>query len=134
MQNNSKHARILGKVCTVLTASVLTFTTTAPAAALAIDEIQDSLTTEANVSFDAKIAGAYEAQANLGEMLDLGLSLKVENTGYVKDVNVSLEGENYKVADGSSLELEEANAGEEKTSSVKISLPKQEKVAKEAFP
>ena len=133
MQNNSKHARILGKVCTVLTASVLTFTTTAPAAALAIDEIQDSLTTEANVSFDAKIAGAYEAQANLGEMLDLGLSLKVENTGYVKDVNVSLEGENYKVADGESLELEEANAGEEKTSSVKISLPKQEKVSKEAF-
>ena len=132
MQKKTKHLKILGKVCTVLTASVLTFTTAAPGMSLAIAEIQDNLTTEANVSFDAKFGDAYQTEANLGENVNLDLKLKVENTGYVKDVNVLLDGENFKVAEGD-LELEEANAGEEKVSSVKVTLPKTEKVKKEAF-
>ncbi len=105
--------------------------------------IQDSTTTEANVQFDAKLGDSYNTTATLEDGAKLNLTLKVLNTGYLKNPKVTINGNNYEVTDitdknvksvsGNVIELNQVNAGETINISLPIKLNKSESLATDAF-
>lgn len=106
--------KLTKKLIATLTAILLASINLLPTMVYASNEIQDSKTSEENVSFNATIKDSYEAKASLDGDLNLDLDLAVKNTGYLKDIKVTLEENNYEI-DMGKINLEE----DEKYQSVK---------------
>lgn len=83
------------KIVAILTTLLLIGTIFIPTLVYASEEVQDEKTSQENVSFNATIQNKYEAKLNLLAEATLELDLAVKNTGYLKDINVTLEGNNY---------------------------------------
>ena len=108
-----------------------------------VNEINSIKTTEENVELGVSINGKFKAEANVGDKLPLQLSAKVLNTGYLKDIVVSLKDSNYvidedsvsnvKSINGSKIYLNEVNAGEVTESLVNIHLAKTDYVEANQF-
>ena len=85
------------KIVAMLTTLLLIGTMFIPTLVYASEEIQDQKTSQENVLFNATIQNKYEAKLNLLAEATLELDLAVKNTGYLKDINVILEGNNYEL-------------------------------------
>lgn len=83
------------KIVAILTTLLLVGTMFIPTLVYASEEIQDQKTSQENVLFNATVQNKYEAKLNLLAESTLELNLSVKNTGYLKDINVTLEGNNY---------------------------------------
>lgn len=83
------------KIVAMLTTLLLVGTIFMPTLVFASEEIQDEKTSQENVSFNATVQNKYEVKLNLLAEATLDLNLAVKNTGYLKDINVTLEGNNY---------------------------------------
>ena len=90
------------------------FTTVAYAA----DELIDSKTSQDNVFFSATINNSNaSAEANVEDGANLNLDVSVQNTGYLKDIKVTLNDSNYQInvsekaeEKGSLYEVTDSNA------------------------
>ena len=121
--------KLFNKTIAVLVALIMTMISFAPATVYAAEEIQNSLTNQSNVEFDAKINDSYRVQADIDSELELKMNLKVSNTGYVKDAVVKIEGANYSIDEDSitnmskteeGYSLNDVNSGEELNASAKL--------------
>ena len=131
------------KVTAVLTAIFMLAINIMPVALYAADEIQNTLTSEANVEFNATINGAYVTKAESETNARLDLALKVSNTGYVKDVVVEIEDANFELVkeksvsinkiDGNKLYLNEVIAGEVLNASIELSFPEGSSLSKDVL-
>ena len=110
---------------------------------------QNNETGEQNVKFDAKIGTSkenkgYEYLADIdSEDSKLYIELDVLNTGYLKDITITLENSNYifsnldtndkqiKNIESSKLELNQVNAGNQVRLELPIKLDKKDKVKKD---
>lgn len=129
----------LQKMISVVIAVLLLLTNAMPLISYAAEETIDSKTSEENVKFSASIEGLTEVKADLASALNLNLSIKVSNTGYLKDASVTLSNNNYVVSsivdekikevEGSTIVFNQINAGDEVDVNLPISLPKDEKIA-----
>ncbi len=131
------------KVTAILTAIFMLAMNVIPVLVYAADEIQNTLTSEANVEFNASINGAYVTKAESETNAKLDLALKVSNTGYVKDAVVEIEDANFDLVkesatsinkiDGNKLYLNEVIAGEVLNSSLELSFPKGDSLSKDVL-
>ena len=131
------------KVTAILTAIFMLAMNVMPVLVYAADEIQNTLTSEANVEFNASINGAYVTKAESETNAKLDLALKVSNTGYVKDAVVEIEDANFDLVkesatsinkiDGNKLYLNEVIAGEVLNSSLELSFPKGDSLSKDVL-
>ena len=116
------------KIISILTIFMLVGALILPTLSYASTEIQEAKTTEENVSLNASINGSRDVKLNVKEGGNLELGLKVDNTGYLNDIKVTLDGNNYelnipdeknenlakvKKVEGNIIELNEINADEE---------------------
>lgn len=114
-----------------------------PVISYASEQVVDSKTSEENVEFTAKIDGLTDSKADLSSTLNLNLSVKVLNTGYIKDASITLADNNYVVSGvdnehvkeikNSTIVLNQINAGKEAKINLPVKLPKTEKVAAFVF-
>ena len=63
----------------------------------ASDEISDAKTSQDNVNISATINDSNDTKAEINSDVKLKLNLSVENTGYLKDIKVTLDGNNYEL-------------------------------------
>lgn len=112
---------------------------------------QNSETSEENVKFNATIGDdnshdKYSYTANIdSDANKLYLSINVENTGYLKDIVITLQDNNYvfsskevedqriKSISDNKIELNQINAGENVNLAIPITLNKQDSISKDAF-
>ena len=111
---------------------------------------QDNSTSEENVKFNATIGddsnNQYSYTANIdSDANKFYLSLSVANTGYLKDIAITLENSNYifainetedqriKSISNNTLELNQINAGENVNLSIPITLDKQDSILADTF-
>lgn len=109
----------------------------------AAEEIKSTATSEENVEFNATINDLYDTKANINEKQNLKLSLKVSNTGYLKDIKITLNGANYSITDTKNnkvksvvnnvIELNEIKAGEIANVSLPIQFQKEDYVSADVF-
>ena len=144
--------RVTNKILAILLIAALSgvqFITTGVYAADLIS--QNSETSEENVKFNATIGNdnshdSYSYTANI-ESNDnkMYMSLGVQNTGYLKDISIELQDNNYifaevqssdqrvKSVSSTKLELNQINAGDNIDLSIPIVLDKQDNVSKDLF-
>lgn len=112
---------------------------------------QNNETSEENVKFNATLGDdnsheSYSYTANIdSDANKLYLSLSVQNTGYLKDIVISLRDNNYIFANTDSndqriksissdrIELNQINANEEVNLAIPIMLDKQDSISKDVF-
>ena len=130
------------KLTAMLTIFMLLVNTSMPVIANSITN-ETSETTQSNVEFDAKINNSQNVILDIDNGGTIDLSVKVSNTGYLKDVKVIFEGNNYEIASisdknikgitGNTLELNQINAGDAVKLGLPIKLSKTDKVQPEMF-
>ncbi len=122
--------KILNKIIAILATITLTCTNIVPVMVYATQNvIQDAKTSEENVEFNATINNGYNSSLNVDEQGNLILNVKVSETGYLKESTVTLQNNNYEIAESNVkgvknindnvIVLDEVRAGE----SLNISLP-----------
>ncbi len=130
-----------------LIAMVLTFTLVGvnfiTTSVYAADDIQSLATSQANVQFNAKIGDSYNTTADITNGTKLNLTLNVLNTGYLKDIEVSTDGNNYLLSDvtdksvksvsDNKVELNTINAGESINVAIPASINKSDRISTEDF-
>ena len=105
---------------------------------------QNNETSEENVQFNATIGTGYSAQADISDELNLNFSIAVSNTGYLKDATVTIENNNYQIAqtsdneyvkaiNGNVIELNEVNTGKTANIQIPIKLNKTDRVSVDEF-
>ena len=115
-----------------------------PSTVQAAEEIQNASTKEPNVEFDAKVNGAYEVQAQIGEEIELEFDLKVFKEGSIKNALVSIENNNYSLIESSmenfngltadgELKLQDITGEDQKVAKVKAKFNKGETNKKSDF-
>ena len=114
-----------------------------PVISYASEQVISGKTSEENVEFTAQIEGTNELKADLSSTLNLNLSVKVLNTGYIKNGSISIADNNYVISNiendyvkevqGSTIVLNQINAGTDAKIDLPIKLPKTEKVAEFVF-
>jgi len=65
--------------------------------AYASNEIADTKTSQDNVNFSATINDSNDTKAEIGSDVKLKLNVSVENTGYLKDIKITLDGNNFEL-------------------------------------
>lgn len=65
----------------------------------ASDQIADAKTSQDNVSISATINDSNDTRAEINSDVKLKLNVSVQNTGYLKDIKVTLDGNNYELND-----------------------------------
>ena len=65
----------------------------------ASDQIADAKTSQDNVSISATINDSNDTKAEINSDVKLKLNVSVQNTGYLKDIKVALDGNNYELND-----------------------------------
>lgn len=84
------------KTISILTVLIMVGANFLPVGVYAASEIsQTANTKEENVKLDATINGSYDANLVIGGQANLEILASVENSGYIKDTKVILEGNNY---------------------------------------
>ena len=63
----------------------------------ASDQIADAKTSQDNVSISATINDSNDTKAEINSDVKLKLNVSVQNTGYLKDIKVTLDGNNYEL-------------------------------------
>lgn len=63
----------------------------------ASDQIADAKTSQENVSISATINDSNDTRAEINSDVKLKLNVSVQNTGYLKDIKVTLDGNNYEL-------------------------------------
>ena len=63
----------------------------------ASDQIADVKTSQDNVSISATINDSNDTRAEINSDVKLKLNVSVQNTGYLKDIKVTLDGNNYEL-------------------------------------
>jgi len=63
----------------------------------ASDQIADAKTSQDNVSISATINDSNDTRAEINSDVKLKLNVSVQNTGYLKDIKVTLDGNNYEL-------------------------------------
>ena len=115
-----------------------------PSTVQAAEEIQNASTKEPNVEFDAKVNGAYEVQAQIGDEIELEFDLKVFKEGSIKNALVSIENNNYSLIESSmenfngltadgELKLQDITGEDQKVAKVKAKFNKGETNKKSDF-
>ncbi len=133
--------KLLNKIIAVIVIAMIASIDVIPAVTYAADTEQNSKTTEENVEFNATINNAYDATLDIDEGGSLDLNIKVSGTGYLKDIKIAFENNNYQVANTGDeniksihdniIELEEVNTGKMLNLSFPIKLTMQDKIAKD---
>ncbi len=137
-------SKILNKITAIITTIILVGLNFNALAVYATSNLnQNTDTSESNVQFNATIGNSYNAKADINEELKLNLTVKVSNTGYLKDAKITLEGSNYKIAqtvnpnvksiNGNIIELNEINAGEILSVEIPIKSNKTEMASLDEF-
>ncbi len=131
--------KLLNKFIAVIITLIMVSANMAPAIVYAAESLsQNSKTKEENVEFNATVNNAYNASLDVNTEGSLELSLKVSETGYLKDCVVTLKDNNYEIIDngnlnvksinGNVIELDEVNTGKILNVSLPIRLKKEAKV------
>ena len=132
--------KFLNKLIASFVTLILVATNLVPALVYADENTnQDAKTSEKNVEFNASINNEYNTTLNVDEGGNLILSAKVSETGYLKDLIVTIENNNYEIIDngnidvksinGNVIELDEVVAGEVLNVALPIRLKKENKVS-----
>lgn len=131
------------KMLSFIVVLLLVLVNAMPVISYASEQVVDNKTSEENVEFTAKIDGLTDSKADLSSTLNLNLSVKVLNTGYIKDASITLADNNYVVSSvdneyvkeikNSTIVLNQINAGKEAKINLPVKLPKTEKVAAFVF-
>ncbi len=132
--------KFLNKLIASFVTLILIATNLVPALVYADENTnQDAKTSEKNVEFNASINNEYNTTLNVDEGGNLILSAKVSETGYLKDLIVTIENNNYEIIDngnidvksinGNVIELDEVVAGEVLNVALPIRLKKENKVS-----
>lgn len=131
------------KMLSFIVVLLLVLVNAMPVISYASEQVVDNKTSEENVEFTAKIDGLNDSKADLSSTLNLNLSVKVLNTGYIKDASITLADNNYVVSSvdneyvkeikNSTIVLNQINAGKEAKINLPVKLPKTEKVAAFVF-
>lgn len=77
-----------------------------PTVAIAAEEVVDVSTSNENINIDAVINGKHSLSADVEEKPVLELDIAVKKTGYLKDIKIELEDNNYEL---SIIDAEELN-------------------------
>ncbi len=134
--------KLLNKFIAVIITVMMVSVNMSPAIIYAASSLsQDAKTKEENVEFNASINNDYNATLDVNSEGTLLLSLKVSETGYLKDGVVTLKDNNYEIVDngnsnvksinGNVIELNEVNAGEVLNVALPIKLKREDKVYKD---
>ena len=134
--------KFLNKLIASFVTLILVATNLVPALVYADENTnQDAKTSEKNVEFNASINNEYNTTLNVDEGGNLILSAKVSETGYLKDLIVTIENNNYEIIDngnidvksinGNVIELDEVVAGEVLNVALPIRLKKENKVSED---
>ena len=90
--------KVLNKVLAVLTLLTLVGINFVTDVVYASNIIADSKSNQKEIEFDARIGESYIAEADIENEIALNLSLEVNNGGYLKDVKVTLDNNNYTIS------------------------------------
>ena len=71
------------KMLSFIVVLLLVLVNAMPVISYASEQVVDNKTSEENVEFTAKIDGLTDSKADLSSTLNLNLSVKVLNTGYI---------------------------------------------------
>ena len=85
------------KLVTILEILTIVSANSMATIAFASDQIADAKTSQDNVNFSATINDSNDTKAEINSDVKLKLNLSVENTGYLKDIKVTLDGNNYEL-------------------------------------
>ena len=135
---------IINKTVAILAILMMIGLNFLPVSVYAANEIkQNSETKEENVKFNATINGQYESKLNINEENSLELSLEVINSGYLKDVQVTLDNTNYLIENVSNenvaniennvISLKEVNSNESKKINIPIKFNKSNLISEDEF-
>ena len=136
--------KLINKVIAVLAAIMMTSSSFLPVGVYAANEIkQNTDTNEENVKFSATINGENEAEAEIEKGASLDLSLSVLEAGYLRNIKVVLDGNNYslgeltddnaRITEKNEIELNEVNSGKELEVKVPIVFSADEIFSEEDF-
>ena len=146
--------KITDKILAILSIFLLVGIQAITTTVYAVDVLseQNSDTEEENVKFDARIGTkeenrGYEYEANIDDTENkMYIEIDVENTGYLKDITINLEENNYIFADVDSyndkriknieenkIKLNQINAGEDIKLEIPIILEKAERIEKDIY-
>ena len=90
--------KFLSKITSALTAMTIVGSNLMPALVYAANYIPDAEANE-DIIFDAKLNNKYSYSANIDEQLSLDIDLAITNNGYIRDGQITIEDNNFKIGD-----------------------------------
>jgi hypothetical protein len=143
------YSKLINKIITILAIISFLGIQIMPAVSMAAEEINQNIATnEENVKFNATLNGtdSYTMEADLTQNPTIDFELKVEKTGYLKDIVVEAKDANYELLNdleesqtainsikGNTINFNNIDAGNTTTASVKIKAIKEDVTKYENF-
>jgi hypothetical protein len=143
------YSKLINKIITILAIISFLGIQIIPAVSMAAEEINQNIATnEENVKFNATLngTGSYTMEADLTQNPTIDFELKVEKTGYLKDIVVEAKDANYELLNdleesqtainsikGNTINFNNIDAGNTTTASVKIKAIKEDVTKYENF-
>ena len=143
------YSKLINKIITILAIISFLGIQIIPAVSMAAEEINQNIATnEENVKFNATLngTGSYTMEADLTQNPTIDFDIKVEKTGYLKNIVVESKDANYELLNdleesqtainsikGNIINLNNIDAGNETTASVKIKAIKEDITKYENF-
>ena len=143
------YSKLINKIITILAIISFLGIQIMPAVSMAAEEINKNIATnEENVKFNATLneSNSYELEADLNETPTIDFDIKVEKTGYLKDIVVESKDANYELLNeleesqtainsikGNIISFNNIDAGNEVKVSVKIKAIKEDVTKYENF-
>ena len=143
------YSKLINKIITILAIISFLGIQIIPAVSMAAEEINQNIATnEENVKFNATLNGtdSYTMEADLDQNPTIDFEIKVEKTGYLKNIVVEAKDANYELLKdleesqttinsikGNTISFNNVDAGNEATASVKIKAIKEDVTKYENF-
>lgn len=96
--------KFLSKITSALTAITIVGSNLMPALVYAANYVPEAEANE-DIIFDAKLNNEYSYSANIDEQLSLDINLAIINNGYIRDGQITIQDNNYKIGDIESDEI-----------------------------